>query len=68
MMMPKNLTTAELERVYDLMAQGVDKAGADQALLFLAKLSFALANMLGDGTAVERAIEAALRDLKGQRN
>lgn len=64
-MMPKNMTTAELERVYDLMAEGVDRAGADQAPLFLAKLAFALANRLGDGAAVERAIEAALRDLEG---
>ena len=44
-MMPKNLTTAELERVYDLMAEGIDRAGADQAPLFLAKLAFALANL-----------------------
>ena len=66
-MMPKNLTTAELERVYDLMAEGIDEAGPDQAPLFLAKLAFALANMLGDGAAVEGAIEAAMRDLKRPR-
>ena len=63
-MIPKNLTTAELERVYDLMAEGIDQAGADLAPLFLAKLAFALANLVGDGAVVERAIEVAMRDLK----
>ena len=62
-MLDKKLTTAALEDVYDLIAQGADQAGEANAKLFLAKLSLSLANLLGDPAAVRQAIEAALRDL-----
>ena len=62
-MLDKKLTTAALEDVYDLIAQGVDQAGEANAKLFLAKLSLSLANLLDDPAAIRQAVEAALRDL-----
>jgi hypothetical protein len=62
-MIEKKLTTAELEEVYDLIAGGIDRAGEVNAKLFLAKLSLALANRIGNTADVTQAVEAALRDL-----
>jgi hypothetical protein len=62
-MIPKKLSTAEIEAVYDLIAEGIDAAGEDKARLFLAKLSLALANLTGDLAAVRQAVDAALKDL-----
>jgi hypothetical protein len=59
----KKLSNAEIEAAYDLIAEGIDRAGPDGARLFLAKLSLALANLTGDIEAVRRAIDAALKDL-----
>ncbi|HMK87357.1 MAG TPA: hypothetical protein VK437_15450 [Steroidobacteraceae bacterium] len=62
-MLEKRLSTATLEDVYDLIAEGIDRAGEAKAKLFLAKLSLALANLIGDAREVRRAVESALRDL-----
>lgn len=62
-MIEKNLTTTDLEDVYDLIAEGVDAAGPDKAPLFLAKLALALANLLGDRQLVEQAVRASVKDL-----
>jgi hypothetical protein len=62
-MIEKKMTVIELEQIYDLIAEGIDKAGPDKMALFLAKLSLALANLLGDGKAVAGAVLAAGRDL-----
>lgn len=62
-MIEKKLSTAEMEQVYDQIAEAIDRAGAEKTPLFLAKLSLALANLLGDRVLVSQAIEAALRDL-----
>lgn len=62
-MIPKKVTNADLEAIYDSIAEAVDKAGEDKRALFLAKLSLALANLVADRTAVEGAIAASLRDL-----
>ena len=62
-MIDKKLTTAELESTYELIAAGIDAAGPARAQLFLAKLAFTLANLLGDAAAVAGAIEVAARDL-----
>jgi len=59
----KKLTTQEIELVSDLIAEGVDRAGEEKAALFLAKLSLALANLVGDSAQIGPAVEAALRDL-----
>ena len=57
------MSTGEIERVYDLIAAGIDKAGPDKSELFLAKLSLALANLAGDSDQVWNAVLAAGRDL-----
>jgi hypothetical protein len=57
------LSTADLEAAYDLIADGIDRAGEAQTRLFLAKLSFALADRLGDLRELRAAIDAALKDL-----
>jgi hypothetical protein len=62
-MIEKKISVIEIERLYDLIAEGIDKAGPDKTALFLAKLSLALANLVGDSKAVADAILAAGRDL-----
>jgi Protein of unknown function (DUF2783) len=62
-MIEQRMGIAEIERVYDLIAEGVDRAGPDKSQLFLAKLSLALANLVGDCEAVANAVLAAGRDL-----
>ena len=62
-MIERKMTTAALEEVYDLIADGIDQAGEVKAKLFLAKLCIALANLVGDTQEVRRAVEAASRDL-----
>jgi len=59
----RKLTTAALEQVYDVIADGIDRAGEAKAKLFLAKLCLALANLVGDAAQVRQAADAALRDL-----
>jgi hypothetical protein len=59
----KKLSTAEIEAAYDLIAEGIDRAGEGKAQLFLAKLALVLANLTGDLAAVRLAVDAALKDL-----
>jgi hypothetical protein len=59
----KMLSTEDLEAAYDLIAEGIDRAGEVKARLFLAKLSLALANHVGDLAQISAAIDAALEDL-----
>ncbi|TCZ63263.1 DUF2783 domain-containing protein [Roseicella aquatilis] len=62
-MLPKILTNAQLEEVYDRIAEALDAVPAERRQLFLAKLALALANLLGDPAKVAQALEAAARDL-----
>jgi len=62
-MIERRMSLAEIERLYDLIADGIDQAGPDKAGLFLAKLTLALANLVGDSKLVEDAVSAAGRDL-----
>ena len=57
------MSIADIEQVYDLIADGVDRAGAEKAEFFLAKLCLALANLVGDREKIANAIMAAARDL-----
>ena len=59
----KGLDTAGLERIYDLMAEAIDAVEPDRRELFLAKLAFVLANMVGDADSAAHAVEIARRDL-----
>ncbi|MBI1366704.1 MAG: DUF2783 domain-containing protein [Alphaproteobacteria bacterium] len=53
----------DLEGVYELLGESIDRAGEEKAALFLAKLALLLANELEDPQTVRTAIETALRDL-----
>ena len=52
-----------LEGVYELLAESIDKAGEEKAPLFLAKLALLLAREVADPAKAREAIEAALIDL-----
>ena len=64
---PTALTIAQLENVYDNLAQAIDQAknhaGGDKAELFLAKLCLLLGSELADDAGFARLIDTALRDL-----
>jgi len=53
----------QLETVYEMMAQAIDKAGPARESLFLAKLVLLLSHHVGDDEVVHDAIATALRDL-----
>lgn len=59
----KSLALAELEAVYDALAEAINQVGTEQESLFLTKLVLLLANQVADQTQVEYAIQTALRDL-----
>lgn len=62
-MLQQNMPIQDLEDVYDLIAEGLDEVGSERRELFLAKLSFALANLVGQAEMVKAAIDAAKRDI-----
>ncbi|NLH80740.1 MAG: DUF2783 domain-containing protein [Phyllobacteriaceae bacterium] len=62
-MIPARLTKSDLESVYDAIAEAIDAVPPEKRELFLAKLAFVLADLLGDARAVEEALAVAARDL-----
>ncbi|NOG71748.1 hypothetical protein [Roseicella sp. DB1501] len=63
-MLPKRLSAAGLEEVYDRLAETLDALPEERRPLFLAKLSLALANLAEDPAEVMAALAAAARDLE----
>ncbi len=63
-MIAKKLSNAEQEAVYDLLAEAVDAVPEAQRLLFFAKLSLVLANMLASPGQVAVAVKAAAAQLR----
>ncbi len=61
--MTKTLTTEELERVYDHLAEALNTTGPDKESLFLSKLVLLLAQKLGDEETIRECIDIAGRDL-----
>lgn len=57
--MKKSLDFNDLEKVYDLIAQGIDEAGEGEESLFLGKLCITLAHAIPDLAVVEEAIRIA---------
>jgi hypothetical protein len=53
------LPPADLETAYELLAEAIDRAGAEREALFLARLALALAHECGDIAAFRRAVEIA---------
>lgn len=62
-MIPRLLSKSDLEQTYDALAEAIDAAPEGKRELFLAKLAFTLANLVGDTARITEAIEAAGRDL-----
>lgn len=50
------MTQDDLEQVYEALAQAIDRAGPEQAQVYLAKLALALAEELGDSDRVQAVI------------
>lgn len=57
------IAVAELEHVYDALAEGIDAATPEKSELFLTKLALLLANEIGKSDLVGRCIADALKDL-----
>ena len=53
------------ERLYDALAEAIDRAGPAQESLYLTKLALLLANRLGDEATINDAIAAAFDHLRG---
>lgn len=62
--MSNTLNTEELERIYDRLAEAVDRAGPGNEALFLSKLCLVLADRLGDEALVRECIDICARDIK----
>lgn len=62
-MIEKRVSNADLEAIYDAIAEAIDTAGEEKRALFLAKLSLALASLVADRAAIDGAIAASLKDL-----
>jgi hypothetical protein len=60
---PKTLTLADLESVYDLLAEAIDATPPEQTTLMLSKLALLLAQALGDRDQVAALVQTARRDL-----
>lgn len=57
------LAIADLETVYDELAQAIDQAGPEKTELFLVKLALLNAEALGDAQSFSSQLKAALQDL-----
>jgi N-glycosylase/DNA lyase len=59
----QELNVADLETVYDALAQAIDRAGQEKTALFLVKLALLNANALADLARFQQHLELALKDL-----
>lgn len=57
------MTQAELEIIYDALAQAIDRVGPDKAPLFLVKLALLNAQALGAAEPFLAHIDSAGQDL-----
>ncbi|MBN8486970.1 MAG: DUF2783 domain-containing protein [Burkholderiales bacterium] len=58
-----SLSTPDLERVYDRLAEAIDQAPEDRSELMLVKLVLLMARELGDVERFGTLLQAALQDL-----
>jgi hypothetical protein len=61
--MRPTLSTADLEQLYDRLAEAIDTAGPDKASLLLTKLALLAAERVGDAALFAALIDEAGRDL-----
>ncbi len=59
-----SLSTEANERLYDALAEAVDRAGPKNEALFLTKLVLLLANQLNDEPEIRRALALALDEIR----
>jgi hypothetical protein len=62
------LDIAQLENVYDTLAEAIDQAGPQRSELFLVKLALLQAQALGNHTQFADLTQRALRDLQADRD
>ncbi|RMF08508.1 MAG: DUF2783 domain-containing protein [Alphaproteobacteria bacterium] len=62
-MLESSLDDAALERIYDALAEALDRSGREHEAVFLAKLALTLAARLGNEAEILDAIAIAERDL-----
>ena len=55
-----SLSTEANERLYDALAEAIDRAGPEGEALFLTKLVLLLANQIADEASINRALVLAL--------
>ena len=60
-----SLSTEANERLYDALAEAIDRVGSAKESLFLTKLVLLLANQANDEAAFEQALGIALKELCG---
>ena len=58
------LSTADLEQVYDRLAESIDQAPDGRSELMLVKLVLLMARELGDRARIEALMHTALQDLE----
>ena len=58
------MTPNDVERVYDALAETLDRVGMKKSELFLAQLAMLLANEIGDAGNVLRLIDMASHNLE----
>ena len=58
-----SLSTEANERLYDALAEAIDRAGPEGEALFLTKLALLLANQIADEASINRALELALHQI-----
>ena len=60
--MSQSISVTDLERVYDRLAEAIDRTGSDSEL-FLVKLALLAAEVLNNVEHFESLIECAMQDL-----
>ena len=60
--MSQSISVTDLERVYDRLAEAIDRTGCDSEL-FLVKLALLAAESLNDIERFDALIESAVQDL-----
>ena len=59
-----SFSTEANERLYDALAEAIDRAGPEKEALFLTKLVLLLANQIADEASINRALELALHQIQ----
>ena len=58
------LSTEANERLYDALAEAIDRVGPENEALFLTKLTLLLASQIADEASIHRVLELALHQIQ----